>query len=407
MSCLVPFRSRFVASFFDCWRQHLTPTAAATRFHLSLRTVQRLFARFADLGEAGIDPDYRCCGQHQPAHTSADLVEQICQTRRDHCRWGSEMIRLELDPDRPDLPCARTIRRQLAAAGLQPAPPGRIPAGPGILVPRATAPHQGWQVDASEEIVLQSQQRVCWLRIVDEYSGAFLQTTVFSVARWEHVERHLIQQAVRQAYQRWGLPTRKRVDNGYPFGSSGDFPPEMALWVIGLGIAVLWIPPARPQHNGVVERSQRTGQDWFEPHTCWDAAQLQQRCDELDRRQRERYPHRDGRSRWEVYPGLRHSGRKYHPRRESAQWEVQKVWDAVAETVAARQVDCTGSVSVYNRHLYVGKPYIRQTVYLSLDPTGPTWVIAAADGTELRTHPAEELAAERIRSLAVTCRKWK
>ncbi len=303
-------------------------------------------------------------------------------------------------------PAARTIRRHLQRAGLQPAPAGRRPAS-FPRIPRAERPHQGRQIDASEDLRLQGNQRACWLRVVDECSGAFLQTVVFPGARWENVERRPIQDSLRQIFSRWGLPERLRVDNGYPWGSSGDFPPELALWLIGLGVDMCWIPPACPQQNGVVERSQRTGQNWFEPQTCRSAEELQRRCDELDRRQRERYPYRAGRSRWEVYPTLRHSGRKYRRRQERSQWEASRAWAAVAHQVVKRQVDCTGSVSEYHRGRYVGKPYIGTQVYVSLDPTGPTWVIADEAGCQLRAHAAEELSAERIRSLSVMYRKGR
>jgi len=373
-------------------------------FSLSLRTVQRLFARFELRGEGGIAPDYPRCGRRQPGRVPAELVERLCQARREHPRWGSEMIRLELEGRPGASPGARTIRRHLARAGLRPAPAGRPPS-PRPRLPRAERPHQGWQVDASEGLRLRDQQRVCWLRVVDECSGAFLRTLAFPSPRREHVDRHQIQGGLRQTFSRWGLPQRLRVDNGYPWGSSGDLPPETALWLIGLGIDVAWIDPACPQQNGVVERAQQTGQDWFEPQTCGGPAELQRRADELDRRQRERYPYRGGRSRWQVYPALAHSGRRYSCRRERSLWDVSRAWEAVARCAVKRQVDCNGSVSVYHRHRYVGKPHVGRQVYVSLDPTGPTWVIADEAGRQLRTHPADELAAERIRGLSVGCRR--
>src|SRR5436309_809815 len=126
------------------------------------------------------------------------------------------------------------------------------------------------------------------LRLVDECSGAFLQTSVFANARWPKVDRHAIQDELRRAFAAWGLPGRLRVDNGFPWASTGEFPTEMALWLIGLGVEVVWIAPGCPQHNGVVERAQGTGQNWAEPPTCRSAAELQRRCDRLDRLQRER-----------------------------------------------------------------------------------------------------------------------
>jgi hypothetical protein len=397
-------RSPFARRFFCRWQEHANSHQVAIEFSLSLRTVQRLFARFDQDGEKGIVPDYGLCGLQQSQRTAPGLVEQLCQVRRDHPLWGSEMIRLELEEVTEDLPCARTIRRHLQQAGLQPAPVGR-PRSAESHVPRAEEPHQGWQMDACEELILQNQQLVSWLRVVDECSGAFLKTVVFPEARWEHVTRQSVQQALRKMFQQWGMPGRFRVDNGYPWGNSGDWPPELSLWLLGLGIDVHWIDPACPRQNGVVERSQDVGQDWFEPQTCCDAAELQQRSDTYDRRQRERYPYRQGQSRCTVYPGLVHSGRFYSIRQEEQHWDATRVYAVLARRAVKRQVDCNGSVSVYNRGRYVGKHHISKTVWVSLDPMGPTWVIADVKGCQLRTHAAEELSAERIRSLTVTHRK--
>ena len=316
------------------------------------------------------------------------------------------MIRLELSDDSNALPSARTIRRHLHQAGLQPAPAGRPP----VMTPRlsrASEPHQGWQIDACEGLSLRTGKRVSWLRVVDECSGAYLQTVIFPQARWERVRRHDVQTALRQAFCVWGLPQRIRVDNGYPWGNSGDLPPELALWMWGLGIAMQWIKPACPRQNGVVERSQDVAQDWFEPQTCRSVSELQRRANRLDCQQRQSYPYRGSQSRWEVYPELVHSGRVYSVRREQSLWSVLPVLEALSEWVVKRRVDCNGDASLYNRGRYVGKHHVGKSVYVYLDPSGPEWVIADEEGRQLRTHAAEELTAERIRSLSVTTRKGK
>ncbi len=351
-------------------------------------------------------PDYEHCGLQQVATTPPDVVERICQTRRAHPRWGAEMIRLELE-SQAAMPCARTVRRHLHRVGLQPAAAGRPLAPQRPRVPRAVRPHQGWQMDAAEELHLRGHQCACWLRFVDECSGAFLSTLVFPTPRWEQVGRHAIEAQFRETFCRWGLPERLRADNGYPWGSAGDFPSELALWLIGLGVEVLWIPPGCPQQNGVVERAQGTGQNWAEPETCRNAAELQRRCDEMDRRQRERYPSREERSRWEVYPELQHSGRAYSRRWEQRHWDLSRVLEFVSQRVVKRRVDASGSVTLYHRTRYVGKPHIGKEVFVSLDPTGPTWVFADEVGSEVRTHPADELSAERIRHLSVSRRTGK
>src|SRR5207244_2987294 len=69
-----------------------------------------------------------------------------------------------------------------------------------------------------------------------------------------------VQADLRRALARWGLPASIRVDNGLPWGSDDGLPPELACWLIGLGVEVVWNPPYRPQANGVVERSRGGGQ---------------------------------------------------------------------------------------------------------------------------------------------------
>lgn len=100
------------------------------------------------------------------------------QLRREHPTWGAGLIWVQLRQQDPTatLPAVRTLQRWLRQADLMPAPAGRRPR---VRVRRAEGVHQVWQMDAAEQIPLKTDTRVSWLRIVDEYSGAVLQTEVF------------------------------------------------------------------------------------------------------------------------------------------------------------------------------------------------------------------------------------
>jgi hypothetical protein len=115
------------------------------------------------------------------------------------------------------------------------------------------------------------------------------------------------------------------VDNGGPWGSAGDLPPDLALWLLGLGIAMHWNDARRPQQNGVVERAQGTGKRWAEPEQCATAAELQRRLQQMDVIQREAYPSIDGQSRVAAFPGLAHSGRRYSVAWERRHWDRRPV----------------------------------------------------------------------------------
>ena len=208
-----------------------------------------------------------------------------------------------------------------------------------------------------------------------------------------------MQQHLRASFARWGLPRRLRVDNGKPWGSWSDLPPALALWLIGLGIDLVWNDPRRPQQNGVIERSQGTAKRWAEPHTCDNVAQLQSRLDEDDRLQRERYPLAQGRSRWELFPELAHTGRTYQEASEAERWSLQRVWEHLAGYAVPRRVDGQGKVSVYNRNLYVGVVHKGKQVYVQFDPEQQQWLISDRAGQQLRTQPAPEISAASIRSL--------
>jgi putative transposase len=210
---------------------------------------------------------------------------------------------------------------------------------------------------------------------------------------------------LRRAFARWGLPRRLRVDNGVPWGSWGDFPTDLSLWLIGLGVAMHWNNPGSPQENGVVERSQGTSNRWCEPWKCDSADELQERLDRMDRLYRDVYPYRDRLSRTAFFPGLAHSGRPYDPTQEPALWAWPRVAEHLAGYIVTRRVDSKGQVSLYNRGHYVGQIHRGKEVYVMYDPNRREWVIADRDGNQLRSLAAEMLSPQRVMDLEVTHRR--
>jgi hypothetical protein len=222
---------------------------------------------------------------------------------------------------------------------------------------------------------------------------------------WQKVPLEAVREQLRLAWVRWGLPGRFRVDNGWPWGSRGDFPTELSLWLIGLGIGMHWNNPRRPQENGVVERSQGTSARWCEPWTCRTPAELQARLERMDRLHREAYPYQRRLSRLQFFPGLVHSGRTYDPAAEAAQFEWSRVAEYLATIVSGRQVDSSGRVSLYNKNHYVGRLHQGKAVYVLYDPEFNEWVFADREGRQLSRRSAEQLSPERVINLNITNRR--
>lgn len=222
---------------------------------------------------------------------------------------------------------------------------------------------------------------------------------------WSKVSPNAVREQLRLAFARWGLPKLMRVDNGVPWGSWGDLPTDLSLWLIGLGVGLHWNNPRSPQENGVVERSQGTSNRWCEPWTCDSLEELQSRLDRMDRLYRETYLYRDRLSRMDYFKELKHSGRLYDPAQERELW----VWSRVAEHLATytvrRSVDSKGQVSLYNRGHYVGEIHQGKEIYVMFDPKRNEWVFADDDNQQLRSLPAEQVTRERIMDLDVTHRR--
>ena len=224
-------------------------------------------------------------------------------------------------------------------------------------------------------------------------------------SRWDAVPPTATQAQLRLAFARWGRPERLRVDNGTPWGAArGDLPTDLGLWLAGLGVGLDYNRPARPRDNGVVERSQGTAKRWGEPHACDTPEELRRRLAAVDDIQRRDYPSVRGLGRMEAYPELAHSGRDYSPAWEEAHWSLEAAAAHLAGHVGRRRVGASGSISVYNRDLYVGVIHKKMSVLVMLDPLTREWVISDDDGRQLSRQAAPEITRERVMELRVTNR---
>jgi hypothetical protein len=181
-----------------------------------------------------------------------------------------------------------------------------------------------------------------------------------------------------------------------PWGNWNDLPTPFALWVVGLGVDWHWNDARCPQQNPKIERAQGTGKRWAEPKQCATVAELQARLDEADRNHREHCRLRGGKTRFELYPELRHSGRSYTRAWEERHWSLRRVEAHLSEYVATRLVSSTGHIGVYDHGRYVGKQFIGQSVKVQYDPDAHDWLIADRRDHEIRHYPAPEITRAEI-----------
>jgi hypothetical protein len=194
---------------------------------------------------------------------------------------------------------------------------------------------------------------------------------------------------------------RIQLDNGHPWGPNSGLPPDLALWLIGLGIGIGWIPPGQPQKNGIVERHNGVIQMWAEPKTCRNRGELNRRLQREALIQRERYPSIAGMPRIQAYPDLRHSGRPYDPTKERQIWDLSRVDQLLAAGVYHRRANSRGLIYLYGWSRGLGRAHRGKEVSVRFDPTSREWVVSDHQGLELKRFPADELKRERILDLDV------
>jgi transposase InsO family protein len=115
------------------------------------------------------------------------------------------------------------------------------------------APNALWQMDFKGHIPL-TRGRCHPLTVLDDHSRFSICLAACPDEQGQTVRSHLT-----AAFERYGLPARMLMDNGAPWGASGQsYHTRFTAWLIRLGITVVHGRPHHPQTQGKEERFHRT-----------------------------------------------------------------------------------------------------------------------------------------------------
>ena len=196
-----------------------------------------------------------------------------------------------------------------------------------------------------------------------------------------------MQQELITIFKNHGVPRWIKVDNGRPFGDPQlELIPPLALWLIGLGIKVIWNRPATPQDNAKVERSQGVMGRWTEYPKCKDTFELQLRLWEEAEFHNYHFPIRrlDNQTRDQKFPGLAHTGRIWNP----ADFKLNRILIFLAKGNWERKVSSAGQANIYGLTLAIGIAYKHQKVSIKLNPRKNEWNIFDTNGNLIKELPS-------------------
>jgi transposase InsO family protein len=219
------------------------------RFGISTKTAYKWLSRAAAGGkDCGLDRSRR--PHRSPTRSTAKLEADVLAVRDAHPVWGARKIRHRLKDQHKSLPAASTIHAILVRHDRIP-PPTQPSQYTRFEHP---APNDIWQMDFKGRFAL-GDRRMCHpLTMLDDHSRYALCLQACSNEQSETVQTHL-----EQTFRRYGLPNAFLVDNGVPWGTCSQIRwTKLRVWLLKLGVNVIYARPHHPQTKGKNERFHRT-----------------------------------------------------------------------------------------------------------------------------------------------------
>ena len=220
------------------------------QFKVSPKTAYKWLRRYASEGSSGLQDRSRR-PHRSPRRSDPELEQAVLDWRAQsrNCWGGRKIARLLQNQQVEHVPAPSTISNILRRHGL--------------IDPQVAARHRPWQRFEREGPNLLWQmdfkgdfpigQRRCYpLTVLDDHSRFALAVQ----ACWDQ-RRATVERALRQIFQRYGLPAEMLMDNGSPWGKREELS-GLAVWLMRLGIRITHGRCRHPQTQGKDERFHRT-----------------------------------------------------------------------------------------------------------------------------------------------------
>jgi transposase InsO family protein len=224
--------------------------AVCAQYAISRKTGYKWRRREAEAGSVTALADQSRRPHHHPQEAPAAVVAQVVTLRR-ATGWGGEKLAVVLARDGVQV-SRRTVDRIIQREGLTHRDSGGGPAPRRFA--RAT-PNELWQVDAKGYYPLADGRQCHPLAVLDDCSRYAVGLVALPALR-----TLLVQAALRDCFERVGVPAAMLFDHGTPWWStaSGSGLTRLTVWLLEQDIQLLYSGRRHPQTQGKVERFHRT-----------------------------------------------------------------------------------------------------------------------------------------------------
>lgn len=367
--------------------------------------VRKWRRRFQKQGRNGLRVSRGRPKQGSLSSYPAALREQLLKWRQAHPKWGPTTLlaRLRQDPywREQALPDRSQIGRFLKAQGLtrQYQRHSQLPSvPPGELLEA----HQQWQLDAQAAFWVPELGWVILLNIIDVYSRLKVACQALVVAAAQSkakAEDH--QLTLRWAFMRLGLPEQLAVDHDsvYYDRSGSPFPTRLHLWLIALGVELVFARFAQPTDQAEVERMHQlmtqqslVGASFLTPLSL--QAQLDQdlvfvnTC--LPCRSLEDLPP------LLAHPQAALARRWYRPEAEAHLLDLKRVYAYLAQGRWFRLVSHNGWISLGTYRYKVGSAWAKRHVEITFDASEALFFVKDTAGALIRSLSPKGFSKEAL-----------
>jgi hypothetical protein len=306
----------------------------------------------------------------------AGILTRIGHYRGLHAKWGAKTILVELiEQDKycaSVLPSCSTIERYLRSQSLSTVYEKHRPLDSHSRNPVENC-HDCWEMDDKGAETYPGIGEVSMINIKDVKSGVHTQS--FGVG-FPHKRCHPnisdYQCALRLAFCEFGLPKCIQADHGsnfYENRSKSPFPTPLHLWLLGLGIDLVWARIYRPTDQARVERTHQTLNDQIQQSfdfNSWD--NFKSTVEQRRKRLNNHIPcDTTGKPPLVAFPQAKHSGRYFNPITEKDAFDTKLVSQYLHLKEWFRKVSEAKTISLGGQVYYIAKAKPKTDVKIIFD----------------------------------------
>lgn len=295
--------------------------------------------------------------------------------RADNEGWGAISILVELKEfygyDTLDLPSADAVHRFLKSKKLI---AKKIPTSPlpETIELKPKDFHDLWEMDAQGAEKTGGVDFISMINIKDNRSKVYVSSFPVQVksSKTKPKRNHYLW-AMRFGFEEFGLPKVIQVDKDTAFRDSkptSAFPSQIHLFLIGLGIDLIFINVSPPQKQAIVERSHQTmsaqvlkGKSYSNWHELYINTVKRKRV------MNELYPSRTLKKQapLKAQPKAKHSGRPYSVEREKDLLKIERIEAYLAKCTWYRKTAKSRTLSLHGKVYYLNQA--EANVYLKIN----------------------------------------